>query len=393
MVKEQFISELENLKVYDAHTHLVGDKLCAADFWEIVHYFWFLRELQGAGYPDDFDSLTEDKRIDAFLPAFQKTKGTGMHYSVKRIFKDLYDIEITDKRSVYEAMAKVKASFVYTQWARDVTAKGKVRYAIVNNEEHKNFSGLDGVSIWLPRIDGKLYEASCRIFDAETDKKRDAAEIEKSKLRKHLTECFNKGARAFMTTLGSFSRKTWKNNGDAFACLDDCYIYLLHVICKFVEEKKLKLQLFLGVEHGYCSVAVPVNNNERILNLYGLFEKYNIDFDLVVASEANNMDVVQAAHIFRNVYVGGMWWFNFRPSTYLDAMAKRFEVLASTKTYLSISDSRCIEWCYGKNALIKKLAADFLSPKVDEGFINYDEALEIAGDWLYASAERLYGTR
>jgi hypothetical protein len=81
----------------------------------------------------------------------------------------------------------------------------------------------------------------------------------------------------------------------------------------------------------------------------------------------------------------------FNKYTYLDAMAKRFEVLASTKTYLSISDSRCIEWCYGKNALIKKLVGDFLSIKIEEGFIGFEDALEIAGDWLYDAPAKLYG--
>ena len=390
MDKEQFICELEKLPVYDAHTHLVGNKLCAADFWEIAHYFWFLRELQGAGYPDDYESLSEDRRIDAFLPAFNKTRSTGMNYAVRRIFRDLYGIEMTDKKSVYDAIEKVKASFSSSGWAKETMTKGNIQFAVVNNEEHSNFINLDNVGVWLPRIDGKLNEASRRIFFEDAGKRMETAEIVKNELLDFLTACCDKKANAFMTTLGTFSKKTWLNNGGSFENIDDCYIYLLHAICAFAESRDVSLQFFLGVERGYCRDVVPVNNNERILNLYGLFEKYKINFDLVVASEGNNMDVVQAAHIFRNVHVGGMWWFNFRPSTYMDAMAKRFEVLASTKTYLSISDSRCIEWCYGKNVLIKKLAGDFLSRKVDEGFINYNDALEIAGDWLFGSANKLY---
>ena len=154
----------------------------------------------------------------------------------------------------------------------------------------------------------------------------------------------------------------------------------------------MNIQLLTGMENGYCKVAVPVNDERRIVNLYGLFEEYPCNFDLVVATEANNMDVVQAAHVFKNVYAGGMWWFNFRPSIFRDAMEKRFEVLPSTKSYLSISDSRCIEWCYGKIALIRKIAGDFLVGKVKEGYVGFDDALSIAKDWLYCSAERLYGT-
>ena len=401
MNREQFLYELENIKVYDAHTHLVGSKLCAADFWEIVHYFWFLRELKGAGYPENYNDLNEDQRIDAFLPAYNKTKSTGMHYAVKRIFRDLYGLEIIDKNSVYNAIEKVKASFKNAGWAREVSAKGNVRHTVVNNEEHKNFTGLDGVCVWVPRIDGKLNEAARRIFEAEPGKRADAAEKEKTELISHMSECQSRGAKAFMTTLGSMEKKTWQGNpetlnseaikDESFASLDDCYVYLLHNICALAEKTGANIQFFLGIERSFFGDAAPVNNNERVLNLYGLFEKYKIKFDLVSGADASNMDVVQAAHIFRDVYVGGMWWFNFRPSTYADSMAKRFEVLASTKTYLSISDSRCIEWCYGKNALIKKLAGDFFIRKVEEGFVSFEEALEIAGDWFYTTPFNLYG--
>ncbi|MCL2879474.1 MAG: hypothetical protein FWF29_04435 [Treponema sp.] len=400
MNKKQFLDEIQNLKVYDAHTHLVGSKLCAADFWEIAHYFWFLRELQGAGYPDDFMALPEDRRIDAFLSAFNRTRGTGMHYAVKHIFLDLYGIEITDKKSVYEASEKVKASFANAGWAGEVTARGNIRHTVVNKEEDRNFTGLDGICVWVPRIDGELNRAAHRIFESEPAKRSVCAEKEKTDLVDHMRECRNKGANAFMTTLGSLNSKTWKENPaggnsamETFESLDDCYVFLLHAICGYAQSVGANIQLFSGVEHGYCSEAIPVNNNCQIANLYGLFEKYKISFDLVAGTEGSNMDVVQAAHIFRNVCVGGMWWFNFRPSTYADAMAKRFEVLASNKTYLSISDSRCIEWCYGKNTLIKKLAGDFFVRRVEEGFVNYEEALEIAADWFYYSGENLYGVK
>ncbi|MCL2879887.1 MAG: hypothetical protein FWF29_06565 [Treponema sp.] len=398
MDREQFKADLESVPVYDAHTHLAGGKLCAANFWEIVHYFWFLRELQGAGYPNNYPDYTEGDRIDVFLRAFGKTRGTGMHYAVKRIFKDLYGLEITDKKSVYDCIGAVKGSFANPAWAHEVTKKGNIQYAVVNKEEDVNFAGFPacgepgGICVWTPRIDGLLNEALKAIESADTGERAAVVVREKDKLLGLLSAYRAKGARAVMTTLRTLHKKTWQNSGEKFEDPDDCYIYLLHAVCAFAEEHGFTVQFFLGVEHGWCGVAVPVNNNERVLNLYGLFEKYRIKFDLVIASEANNMDAVQAAHIFPNVYVGGMWWFNFRPSTYTDAMAKRFEVLASTKTYLSISDSRCIEWCYGKNALIKKLAADFLCQKVNDGFVDYNEALEIARDWLFTTPGILYGT-
>jgi len=37
------------------------------------------------------------------------------------------------------------------------------------------------------------------------------------------------------------------------------------------------------------------------------------------------------------------------------------------------------------------LVSNFLSNKVDEDFINYKDAIEIAEDWLFAAPKKLYG--
>ena len=393
MSKEQFLNELGKLRVYDAHTHLVGAELRAKSFWEIVHYFWFLRELFGAGYPENFAELDEDKRADEFLRAFNKTKSTGMNFAVRSIFKDLYGLEFTDKKSIYTGIEMVKASSSKDGWQKEVAAKGNIIHMAINDEEPVEFEGLEkGACIWYPRIDWPLIAAVKRIAETEPAKRQAAAEKERDEFIKLLTGYYNKGARAFMSTIDNLRKKTWNNSGEALSDWDDCFTYMLHAICKFAEERKMGLQFFLGIERReYFRGAAPVDYSSRVINLYGLFEMYNINFDLVTGAEGSNMDLVQAGHNFTKVYVGGMWWFNFRPSTFLDAMAKRFEALASNKSYLSISDSRCIEWCYGKNALIRKLTGDFLVRKIDEGFVNQNEALAIAEDWLYNSARNLYG--
>lgn len=393
MQSETFRQAVSSCAVFDAHTHLVGGQLAAQDFWQIVHYFWFLREMQGAGYPPIDHEMPEAERIRAFLHAYRKTKGTGMHYAVERIFSDLYGLSITDETSVYRAMEAVGDTAARKDWAASVAKKGNIARTVVNREEHRAFAGLDGTCVFAPRIDGRLHEAARRIHCADTMRRPDIAGAEKERLLESIVQSKEKGAWAVMTTLQSFGSRTYGNDGTSFATPDDCVLFLLRGVCQAAQENRMTVQFFLGVEHGYCSLAAPVNRTDRIVNLYGLFEDYACDFDLVVATEVNNMDVVQAAQIFPNVHVGGMWWFNFRPSTYLDAMQKRLEALASSKSYLTISDARCIEWCYGKIALIRKLAGDFFERQVADGMVSYEEALEIAADWFYRVPAVLYGEK
>lgn len=168
---------------------------------------------------------------------------------------------------------------------------------------------------------------------------------------------------------------------------------LLHVICGAADRNGLLVQLFLGVERSWCGTAFPANDTERILKLTALFESYRCEFELVLASELNNLDAVQAAWNFPNVHVGGMWWFNFRASTYRDSMQYRLEALPASKNSIIVSDARCMEWSYGKILLVKKLAAEFLWERVQSGWIDEETALDTANEWFYESAMKRYGIR
>ncbi len=104
----------------------------------------------------------------------------------------------------------------------------------------------------------------------------------------------------------------------------------------------------------------------------------------------NNWDVVQAACIFPNVHVGGLWWYNFRRDTYLASFQYRLDSVPASKSSIVASDSRCVEWAYGKVLLVKYLLAEFLHDRIEKGWLDRDEALRVAGEWLHAAAARRY---
>lgn len=166
---------------------------------------------------------------------------------------------------------------------------------------------------------------------------------------------------------------------------------LLHQVCSQAEKHRMVVQLFLGVERQWSQTsAAPANDPERILKLYGLFERYTCPFELVVASESNNLDVVQAAWNFANVHVGGMWWYNFRASTYKQSMQYRLEALPPSKCSLIVSDARCIEWTYGKIYLVKRTLGQFLQEQINTGWLDRETAIYAAKEWLHDSASRRY---
>ena len=70
MTGESFTADIFSLPVFDTHTHLniPGVPITAQSVWDVVHYFWFLRELQAAGYPAQPDDLGVDERFQRLVP-------------------------------------------------------------------------------------------------------------------------------------------------------------------------------------------------------------------------------------------------------------------------------------------------------------------------------------
>ena len=397
MKKQSFHDAINKLPVYDTHTHLKGDSLPAQNFWDVGHYFWFIRELQAAGYPADPMSLRPARRVKAFWSAYQKTLNTSMNWVVRRILADLYNIELKSETDILKADEAIRTSASDPSWPATVCEKNQIKRISTNVPVHAPFDGLPTVAYVLPRIEGEIRGWILRIQHAGDQ----TAELEAvgHDIDTHLAGNAHAGYRGIMTSEDPFDRiraRTHDPNplSRTDNSIDKIGVAILHKLCEAATRHNLFIQLFLGIEKGWGTMdgggGVPAYQGERILNLHGLFKRYPIPFELVLGDGIGNMDAVNAARIFPNVHVGGMWWYNFRASTYRQTMQQRFEALPATKSELVVSDSRCIEWCYGKIVLIKRLLGDFLADQVDQGWVDSDEAMHIARQWLHDSAESLY---
>ena len=147
MDRELLRSEILAVPVWDTHTHLVPDSPAAQSFWDIGHYFWFLRELQAAGYPQRPEALPEAKRINAYLDAFQSTRNTSMNWVVRHIARDLYDLDVNDVRAVDAA---VKQSAACPGWVRTVIDRLAIRRICIHDRKVTAFAHTPGVAYTVP---------------------------------------------------------------------------------------------------------------------------------------------------------------------------------------------------------------------------------------------------
>jgi glucuronate isomerase len=401
MNREEWREQIMQLPVYDSHTHLnMPDvPIPAQNIWDIVHYFWFQEELWSVGYPRNARALSVEDRIPAFVKAFNATRNTVWHHIVCRILSDLYKIDIdaldaVDENLVRKADQAIQWYSWQPNWSQSVIDRLHIRRIGVNSFDHADFKDLPGVSVVIPVWDGARAWTE-RIKLANDMQATGKASLDAAK--DYVEECHNlgiKGLRVGAEVLEGYGSQAVNYDSstlNADSELWEIEAFIAHAQFKALSDFGMFAQLFMGIKRDVTQhTAMAVNDPLRITAMYPLFERYACGFELVVGAPGNNMDAVQAARIYPNVFLGGLWWYNFRSSTYMQTMQERLEAVPASKSILVASDARCIEWCYGKILLVKTLLADFLFRQIALGWLSEADALWVAKEWLHDAADRRY---
>ncbi len=390
-----FREKIMALPVWDTHNHLSGSKhLCAQNIWDVVHYFWFRRELTGVGYPGDADELPEDRRAEELVKAFRIARNTAWSRMVRRTLKDLWDVEITDAGSVLAASRKIARTARRPGWAREVCDKIKLAKLTVGKISNNGLHQIDDLCYVMG---GYPMPKAERILAAADQK--EAAAAEAGKIEAGVKELSGKGMRVIRAAMpAGTSVPEPAETGNSARDVEE---YLRHALLRALDERGFHVQVFIGMESptpGYEPRTKvhrhhPVNDPQRVVRMHDLFDMYaGCTFEIFNAAEGNSMDVVNAARIYPNVYPGGLWWFAFRPSVYRANMQYRGEALPAPRCTLLATDARCIEWAYCKTLLVKELLAEFLYEKIRRGFPE-ELVMYVASYWLHDSAKHLYRRR
>lgn len=365
-----------------------------------MHYFWFLRELIAAGYPGEAENLDEEARFRELKKALETTRNTSWNWAVRKMTEKLYDMHLDYSiDSLHKLNEAIKVTANSTDWPTKVVGKIAIKRITVNSEENAKLPGLPGVGCALPNKQCQSLKSRrdelLKSMDFISDLERHAAEI-KSEVAT-LKERGIRGVRVDNVPhdyLGEQAYAFGDNPPSNVDNPDHILTYLYNVFFAALNEHGMLAQLFLGINRWSSDKSLApssINDTERIVRLHGLFKKYsNIRFELVMGCELNNMDVVQAARIYPNVNPGGLWWFNFRVSSYMQAMQYRFEALPPRRSAIVATDARCIEWCYIKTLLVKHVMAQFFWKQIQDGWIDAPDSLWAAKYWLHDTAAEHY---
>ena len=393
MSRTDLLDDILALPVWDTHNHLEGSKtLCAQSFWDFGHYFWYLRELQGVGYPwlGAAMALPEADRAEAYVRAFHLGRNTAWGRAVRQTLRDLWDIEITDAASLLAASARMAETGSDPAWATQVCGRLNIATITVGRVTDNGIGEIEDRlflmgAVSLPK--GEVLEGLTR-----DEVERLAAEAEAQ-----IDEVAAQGLRVVRTDppKGTAIPELAASGNSEETTAE----FLRHTLWRAMDRQGFHVQVFVGMmapAPGYrartgAQRTYSLDDPGRIAAMHDVFDLYaGCTFEMVTGAAGSNLDIVQAARIYPNVAPGGLWWFNFRPSTYRQAMQVRLEALPACRCTLLASDARCIEWLYCKALLVKRLLADFLADQIARGWLDRATALGVAREWLHDAPARLY---
>jgi glucuronate isomerase len=94
-----------------------------------------------------------------------------------------------------------------------------------------------------------------------------------------------------------------------------------------------------------------------------------------------------------NFSLAGYWWHNFFPDAIRYVMSERLDMLPVNKQVGFFSDAYAVEWTYAKVVLVRRIMAQVLARRVDQGQYSREDAVKIALAILYESPQTLLGMK
>jgi len=116
-------------------------------------------------------------------------------------------------------------------------------------------------------------------------------------------------------------------------------------------------------------------------------------FQCFLASRHADQSLCTLARELPNLSLAGYWWHNFFPEAIRQVMAERLDMLPTNRQIGFFSDAYCVEWSYAKAVMVRKIMAQVLAQKIEQGQYAVEDALAIAHAILYESPQSLLGMR
>lgn len=435
-IRNAILERICELPVIDIHTHLVDGKLAAQGLHDILLYHMAVSDLYAAGcpngarltqYPGFATTQEAHTRIREALPYLPLVRNTSISWGIRTILKDLYGIDEQVSEDNWERIdGQVRERAGDANWPRQVIRKNNIKR--IGTEFARRRTGQDDDvlqyslewafftrSQWgefdtalyeLERCWGELPSSPTPIGSGGRPKTAkviervaDVHEAMSWYVDYIPTECVSSVATHISTDIDfrlvtdSQMEEALARRGAAGPVERDVYAsYINEAFLSAIEEKLSGKIVF---QFSFAAEPLPYETSSRlhqrtIAQIADMVSRHpGLRFNCFLSSLHANQGMCTLCRELPNLSLSGYWWHNFFPGAIRQVMEERLDMLPVNKQVGFFSDAYCIEWVYGKLAIVRNQQAEVLACKVESGQYSIEDAVEITRQTFFETPQSL----
>jgi hypothetical protein len=431
---------LAEVPILDIHTHLVGGKLAAQGLHDVLLYHMVVSDLYAAGCPTgrrptEYPEFPTDKeahdRIQEALPFLSRIQNTSSSWAVRIILSDLYDwhepITAENWRRL-DAMIRERAAD--RRWQHSILDRVNIRRNGTEIARRRNGEDDDRLQYALEwgfftrcqwgEFDTALYELErCWGHSPEsspspivaggrapTGRRISTLDDLHEAIQHYVKSIPYDRVISTATHVSTDINYRDVSDGEIAAALsrrdqagpEERDLYASYVNSAFLNalEKqgdRIVYQFSFGAEPLPFETCSRLSQ-KTIAQMAQIIERRpKLRFQCFLANRSANQSLCTLARELPNLSLAAYWWHNFFPDAIRQVMSERLDMLPVNKQVGFFSDAYVVEWTYAKVVLVRKIMAQVLARKIEQGQYSRQDALAIAKAILFESPQSLLGMR
>jgi predicted TIM-barrel fold metal-dependent hydrolase len=414
--KEIIKEEIYKIPIVDTHEHLMSEEERNSRPIDIFYFFahYASSDLVSAGMPQATldkirnPSIPLEERWRDFAPYWEYIRNTAYAKALIIAIRDLFGIEDINEETYQAISAKLKESqrkgwyrYVLRERANIAISLQYVGTMDVDRELFLPVAYYDHFitarSKWDINSLERSYNISIHSLDDflraldiafERDVKAGAVGI-KSGLAYSRILRYDKVSKSEAEALFNriFSHLGEGLSWEEAKPLQD---FIMHQVIKRAISYNLPITIHTGLQEGNGNIITNANP----VHLVNLFLEYKeAKFDIFHGGYPYTSELTTLAKNFQNVYIDMCWLHIISPNVSRRALHEWLETVPQNKIMGFGGDYIFVEGAYAHSRIARENIARVLIEKVEEGYLNEEEAIKIAYRLLRDNPKELFNLR
>jgi len=411
--KEIIKEEIYKIPIVDTHEHLMSEEERNSRPIDIFYFFahYASSDLVSSGMPQATldkirnPSISLEERWRDFAPYWERSRNTAYAKALVIAVRDLFGIEDINEKTYQEITDKLRESQKKGWYRYVLRERGNIAISLqyvgtmdVDRELFLPVAYYDHFitarSKWDINSLERSYDVAIHSLDDflraldiafERDVKAGAVGI-KSGLAYSRILRYDKVSKSEAEALFNriFSHLGEGLSWEEAKPLQD---FIMHQVIKRAISYNLPITIHTGLQEGNGNIITNANP----VHLVNLFLEYKeAKFDIFHGGYPYTSELATLAKNFQNVYIDMCWLHIISPAVSRRALHEWLETVPQNKIIGFGGDYIFVEGAYAHSRIARENIARVLIEKVEEGYLNEEEALHIGRRLLRDNPKELF---